>query len=216
MYKIFIKNLFFLLTYFLLTYKIYLHWANIILLDVGGVGIMGILTFPKLIFNKSYLTISILGKTFKLNIKYSSISSVELIKKDCEVFILLPKTYKNYDNSDIISLAIQKLYYDIAVKELENSLELARHILKFAPTDYKIERLKNSYYKCTKDKKLIINPNIFQFNLEIINTTILQAFCKTKFKENSLAYKKALKNALEKYEIYKSSTTYSAKLNRVS
>lgn len=177
---------------------------------------MNMLNFPKLVFNSSYITIAILGKNYKLNIKYSNIMSVELVKKSNEIDINLPRKYKNCDNSDIINLAISKLYEDIAQKELEASLELIRHILKFSPDDYKIERIKNAYYKCSKNKTLIINPDIVQFSKEIINTTLLSAFCKINFKANSTQYKTALENGFAKYEAYKNSLNSSRSLKKVS
>ena len=162
---------------------------------------MKILNFPNSIFNKSYLTISVLGHNLKLNIKYLNTSnSVELVKRDNEIDLFLPVKYKNKDNMDIINSAIGKLYVKLANTELEYSLELARHILKFAPEDYKIQRLNNVFYKIIKNKVLIINPDIMQYNKDIINTTILQAFCKMKYKVNSKAYKEALENVMNKYE----------------
>lgn len=166
---------------------------------------MNILDFPKLVFNKSYFTISILGNSYRVNIKYSNTSPIKLIKSETEIDIYIPRKLKNNNNSKIIDLAIKKLYDDIALNEFENSLELARHILKFTPDDYKIERLKNKYYKCTKKNILIINPDIIRFNREVIDTTILQAFCKIKFKTNTNIYNKTLENALKKYEAYKAS-----------
>ena len=81
-------------------------------------------------------------------------------------------------------------------------MEIARHILKFAPEDYSIKRLNNEFYKCTKNK-IIINPDIVKFNREIINTTIIQSFCKIKYKPNSVAYNQLLNNAMNEYEIYR-------------
>lgn len=162
---------------------------------------MKVLNFPNYIFNKSYLTISVLGKSLKLNIKYLSTShSVELVKKETEIDLFLPIKYKNKSNIDVINSAIGKLYFQLANVELEYSLELARHIFKFAPEDYKIERLNGIFYKNIKNKILIINPDIMQYSRNIINTTLLQAFCKMKYKENSKAYKKALELAMEIYE----------------
>lgn len=160
---------------------------------------MNILKFEKKFISKSYLTISVLGISYKLNIKYSTSNSIELTKKDFGFELILPKKYKNSDNIDIINHAIQKLYSELATEEIEYSLELVRHILKFAPEDYKMERLNNEYYKITRNKILIINPDIIQYNREIINTTLIQAFCKMKFKLNSKAYKNALKQALCDY-----------------
>lgn len=177
---------------------------------------MGIINFSKQTLNKSYLSISVLGKSLKLNIKYiKNNTGIELIKKDLEIDLLLPIKYKNLNNMEIINSAIMKLYSKIAYTEIENSLELARHIFKFAPEDYKIEKLNGVFYKIQKNKVIVISPDIMQFNQNIINTTILQAFCKMKYKPNSKAYKEALENALNQYEKYKKKNTISKKALKV-
>lgn len=163
---------------------------------------MSILKFKKEVQSNSYLTVSVLGNALKLNIKYLNIPSIELDKGEYEIDLYLPKKYKNTDNIDIINLAIQKLYNTIAETEIEYSMEIARHILRFAPDDYKIQRLNNEFYKCSKNK-IIINPDIVRYNREIINTTIIQAFCKIKHRPNSIAYKELLSSAMNSYDIYK-------------
>ena len=163
---------------------------------------MSILNFKKTVNNQTYLTVSVLGQSLKLNVKYTNISSIELNKKDAEIDLFLPKSYKNLENIDVINMAIQKLYNTIAETEIEYAMEVARHILKFAPEDYSIKRLNDEFYKCSKNK-ITINPDIVRFNREIINTTIIQAFCKTRHKPNSIAYKNLLNTAMNEYEIYK-------------
>lgn len=167
----------------------------------GGV-FMSILKQQNLFINKTYLAVSILGKSYKLNIKYTSNPSIDLIQGEHEIELFLPKKYKNNKSIDIINIAIKKLYDKIALSEIEDSMELARHIFKFAPEDYKLERLDDVFYKTLKNK-IIINPDIVQYNKEIINTTIFQAFCKLKYKVNSSNYKTALENAFNEYEKYK-------------
>ena len=78
-------------------------------------------------------------------------------------------------------------------------MEKVRVILGFAPEDYKIERMRESFCK-VKNKVLIINPDIVKYNRKIIETTLLQAFCKSQYKVNSKAYKQALEAGIEKYE----------------
>lgn len=163
---------------------------------------MGILKFRKVVNNQTYLTVSVLGSSLKLNIKYTNTPSVELNKKETEIDLFLPKYYKNLDNIDVVNMAIQKLYNTIAETEIEYAMEVARHILKFAPDDYSIKRLDNEFYKCSKNK-IIINPDIVRFNRDIINTTIIQAFCKIKYRPNSNSYKELLNRSMNKYEIYK-------------
>jgi len=163
---------------------------------------MSILKFRKIANNQTYLTVSVLGQSLKLNIKYTNTSSIELNKKDTEIDLFWPKLYKNLENIDVINMAIQKLYNTIANTEIEYAMEVARHILKFAPEDYTIKRLNDEFYRCSKNK-ITINPDIVRFNREIINTTIIQAFCKIKHRPNTIAYKKLLNNAMNEYEIYK-------------
>lgn len=170
---------------------------------------MNILKFEKQFISRSYLTITVLGISYKLNIKYTTSNSIKLNKQENEFELILPKKYKNLDNINIINQAIQKLYSELAPQELEASLELARYILKFAPEDYKIERLKNEYYKTLKNKVLVINPDIIQYSREIINTTIIKAFCKMQFRSNSNAYKETIKNAMKHYEEYKDKIEFS-------
>ena len=163
---------------------------------------MSILKFKNSSKATSYLTVSVLGKSLKLNIKYINISNIELNKKENEIDLLIPKSYKKIENIQIINLAIRKLYNQIASTEIEYAMEIARHILKFAPEDYKIERINDSFCKC-KNKVIIVNPDIVQYSKEVINTTIIQAFCKIKFKQNSAKYKESLSYAMEKYKEYK-------------
>ena len=163
---------------------------------------MSILKFRKTVNNQTYLTVSVLGQSLKLNIKYTNTSSIDLNKKYSEIDLFLPKKYKNVDNMEVINMAIQKLYDTIAETEIEYAMEIARHILKFAPEDYSIRRLDNEFYKCSKNK-ITINPDIVRFNREIINTTIIQAFCKIKYRPNSVKYKELLNNAMNEYEMYK-------------
>ena len=163
---------------------------------------MSILKFRKTVNNQTYLTVSLLGQSLKLNVKYTNTSSIELNKKNTEIDLFLPKSYKNLENIDVINMSIQKLYNTIAETEIEYAMEVARHILKFAPEDYCIKRLNDEFYRCSKNK-IIVNPDIVRFNREIINSTIIQAFCKIKHKPNTIAYKKLLNNAMNEYEIYK-------------
>lgn len=176
---------------------------------------MSILKFRKAVNNQTYLAVSVLGQSLKLNIKYTNTSSIDLNKKDTEIDLFLPKIYKNIENIDVINMAIQKLYNTIAETEIEYAMEVARHILKFAPEDYSIKRLDDEFYKCSKNR-ITINPDIVRFNREIINTTIIQAFCKIKYRPNSIAYEELLNNAMNKYEIYKNNAVNKLRILKVS
>ena len=151
---------------------------------------------------KTYLTVSVLGKSLNLNINYKKINVPELDLGEKDVNIYLPMRYKESGTVDIVSMAIQKMYDEIAQIEIANSMEKIRVILGFAPEDYKIVRMNDSFIKNNKNKTITINPDIVKYNHKIIETTLVQAFCKTKFKENSKDYKELLKYSIEKYENY--------------
>ena len=151
---------------------------------------------------KTYLTVSVLGKSLNLNINYKKINVPELDLVEKDVNIYLPMRYKESGTVDIVSMAIQKMYDEIAQIEIANSMEKIRVILGFAPEDYKIVRMNNNFIKNNKNKTITINPDIVKYNRKIIETTLVQAFCKTKFKENSKDYKELLKYSIEKYENY--------------
>ena len=149
--------------------------------------------------NRTYLTISVLGKNLNLDVKYRNNPIIELDKQEKNINLYLPKKYKTMDNVNIINMAIEKMYDEIAETEIENSMEKVRVILGFTPEDYKIERMREPFCK-VKNKVLIINPDIVKYNRKIIETTLLQAFCKSQYKVNSKAYKQALEAGIEKYE----------------
>ena len=151
---------------------------------------------------KTYLTVSVLGKSLNLNINYKKINVPELDLGEKDVNIYLPMRYKESGTVDIVSMAIQKMYDEIAQIEIANSMEKIRVILGFAPEDYKIVRMNDSFIKNNKNKTITINPDIVKYNRKIIETTLVQAFCKTKYKENSKDYKELLKYSIEKYENY--------------
>lgn len=151
---------------------------------------------------KTYLTVSVLGKNLNLNINYKKIKVPELDIGEKDVNIYLPIRYKESGTVDIVSMAIKKMYDEIAQIEIANCMEKVRVILGFAPEDYKIERMSETFIKNNKNKTITINPDIVKYNHKIIETTLVQAFCKTKYKENTNKYKELLKYSLERYENY--------------
>lgn len=151
---------------------------------------------------KTYLAVSVLGKSLNLNIKYKKIDVPELDVGERDVNIYLPIRYKKSGTVDIVSQAIQKMYNQIAEIELANSMEKIRVMLGFAPEDYQIKRMEEAFIKNSRNKTIIINPDIVKYSRKIIETSLVQAFCKTKYKENTKEYKNLLKKSIEKYENY--------------
>lgn len=149
---------------------------------------------------KTYLTVSVLGKSLNLNINYKKIKVPELDMNDNEVNLFLPMRYKEAGTVDIVSEAIKKMYDEIADIEIANSMEKIRVMLGFAPEDYELKRMKESFIKNNRNRTITINPDIAKYSKKIIETSLIQAFCKTRFKENSKDYQNLLKRSIEKYE----------------
>ena len=149
---------------------------------------------------KTYLTVSVLGKSLNLNINYKKIKVPELDMNDNEVNLFLPMRYKEAGTVDIVSEAIKKMYDEIADIEIANSMEKIRVMLGFAPEDHELKRMKESFLKNNRNRTITINPDIAKYSKKIIETSLIQAFCKTRFKENSKDYQNLLKRSIEKYE----------------
>lgn len=153
--------------------------------------------------NKSYLSVSILGKSLKLDIKYRNNPIVEIDEETNKLMLYLPKKYKTMNKINIINMAINKMYDKISREQIEDSLEIARLILGFAPEDYKIKRMPNDFYKYNKNKIITINPEIVKYSKEVIDTTLIQALCKMQYNANSKIYKESLLSGMKKYENYR-------------
>ncbi|MGN1326808.1 MAG: YgjP-like metallopeptidase domain-containing protein [Clostridia bacterium] len=151
---------------------------------------------------KTYLTVSVLGKSLNLNIKYKKIDVPELYMGENDVNIYLPMRYKENGTVEIVSEAIKKMYNEIAEIEIANSMEKIRVMLGFAPENYEIKRMKDSFIKNNRDKTIEINPDIVKYSRKIIETSLIQAFCKTRHKEGSKEYRDLLQKSVEKYENY--------------
>ncbi len=151
---------------------------------------------------KKYLTISLLGKSLNLNINYKNINVPKLNIEETEVNLFLPQRYKKSGTVEIVSAAIKKMYDEIAQIEIADSMEKIRILMGFAPEDYSIKRMKETFIKNSKNKTIIINPDIVKYNKKIIETSLIQSFCKLKYKEDSSKYLKLLEKSIEKYENY--------------
>lgn len=161
-----------------------------------------IISMKRSFIHKTYFTVSVLGKAYKLNIKYAKREIVKVERLENEINIILPNIYKNSNNEEIINICIQKIYNEVAEREIENAMEFARYVFRFSPEDYIIKRMRDEYYKYS-NKIITINPDIVAFSREVIYTCIIKAFCKVKYREGSKNYEKAIEKGLREYEIYK-------------
>lgn len=139
--------------------------------------------------------IQIMGIVYNLKVSYKNINVIECNMEDDIIKVNFPKKYKKIDNELITDMLIDKMYFKIAERELENIMEKTRITLGFAPEDYEIVEMKDCLAKCTDDKRILINPRIIKYKREVIEYIVMHEFCHLKYKNHT----KSFYNMLEKY-----------------
>lgn len=137
----------------------------------------------------------ILGEQYTLNIYYKNINNAILNVDDGKISIILPLQYADEDNTEQISKMIDKMYYMIAEKEIESSLEKMRKLVGLAPEEYVIKKIKTAWGKCSSKKKITINQDLFMYSRKAIDYVVLHEVCHLKYMNHS----KNFWNMVEKY-----------------
>ena len=138
--------------------------------------------------------VPVLGIDYKVKIVYKNIKITELDIESKTIKISLPNRYKKMESKEILDLAIEKMYEQVAKVEIERAMEKTRITLGFAPEEYEIKKI-NTLGNC-KDRKIIINPEVVKYNRKVIDYIVLHQYCHLKYKMHS----KAFYNMIEKYE----------------
>lgn len=139
--------------------------------------------------------VPVLGLDYKVKIVYKNIDVAELNVENLTIKISLPNTYKRTSNEQILDLAIDKMYEQIAKVEIERAMEKMRKLLGFAPEDYEIRKMEKALGKC-ENNVITINPDIVMYDRSVIDYVVLHQYCHLKYKTHS----KYFMNMLEKYE----------------
>ena len=155
----------------------------------------------KIIYTK-ITDISILGQKFELKVAYKNVKVTELNFENREVKIVLPLKYKNKDIRKILNVILNKMYEQIAKKEVESIMEKIRSKLKFAPEDYKIAVMKNVMAKCNSSREIIVNPYIMRYDRATVEYIILHEYCHLKYKIHSKGFWELIRKAMPQYERY--------------
>mgnify|MGYP002311886476 CR=1 FL=1 len=87
--------------------------------------------------------VKVLGNDYRVKIVYKNVKIAMLDVEDDTIKLTLQNKYKKMNNTQMLDLAIEKMYESIAKVEIERAMEKTRIMLGFAPEDYKIEKLKN-------------------------------------------------------------------------
>ena len=148
-------------------------------------------------------TTKIFGENYSVQIVYKKMNNPELDLNEKEITVYIPNKYKRNNNIDIIKLALEKMYDEIARIEIENVMEETRVMLHgLAPENYIIKRISNKLAKTLKDKTIVINPEIVKYNKEVLRYVVLYEFCHLKYKTNSKKFWQMIEEYMPFYEEY--------------
>ena len=134
--------------------------------------------------------VPVLGVDYRVKIVYQNIKITELNIENKTIKIALPNRYKKIDNKEILDLAIDKMYEQIAKVEIERVMEKTRIMLGFAPEEYEIKRI-NTLGKC-ENKKITIHPEVIKYSRKVIEYVVLHQYCHLKHKNHTKAFSKML------------------------
>lgn len=143
---------------------------------------------------------NIFGKNYKINLYYKHIKSPNLDLESNVINIALPINYRKTNNTNLLKLILQKMYFEIANNELDFIAEKARKLLNLAPEDIKIQKLENNTVAQCIDNTIIIDPTIMSYDKKIIEFIIFHEFCHLKYKTHSKSFATMLKNNFTNYE----------------
>ena len=148
-------------------------------------------------------TVEIFGEKISVKVNYSNIKNPELNLVDNIIDVCLPNKYRKNGNLEIVQIAIDKMYDEIARIEIENVMEETRVMLNgLAPENYKIKRIPNKLARLSADKTLIINPEIVKYDKNILKYIILYEFCHLKYKTNCRSLFEMMASCMENCEEY--------------
>ncbi len=142
--------------------------------------------------------VSVLGIDYKVKIVYKNIKITELDVENRMIKISLPNRYKKMNNKEILDLAIDKMYEQIAKVEIERAMEKTRIMVGFAPEEYEIKKMK-TLGKC-QNNKITIHPEIVKYNRKVIDYVVLHQYCHLKHKNHTKAFFKMLEKYLPDYK----------------
>ena len=138
--------------------------------------------------------VPILVIDYKVKITYKNVKFIQVDVAEKVINISLPNKYKKMANSEVLDLAIEKLYEQVANTEIERAMEKTRVMLGFAPEEYEIVKMR-VMGKC-ENSKIMINPDVVKYTRDLIDYVVLHQYCHLKFKTHS----KGFYNLIAEYE----------------
>ena len=138
---------------------------------------------------------------YKVKIIYKNIKITELDVDNKTIKISLPNRYKKVSNSEILDLAIEKMYEQIANNEIESIMEKTRKMLGIAPEEYNIARMNETLGKCANGK-ITISPELMQYKREVIEYVVAHEFCHLKYKTHGKRFYQIIEKHFPEYKKY--------------
>ncbi len=142
--------------------------------------------------------VPVLGIDYKVKIIYKNIKITELDVENKIIKISLPNRYKKMDNKEILDLAIEKMYEQIAKVEIERAMEKTRIMVGFAPEEYEIRKME-TLGKCEQNK-IMIHPEVVKYHRDVIDYVVLHQYCHLKHKNHTKTFFKMLEKYLPDYK----------------
>ena len=148
-------------------------------------------------------TTKIFGEIYNIEIIYQKIKNPELDLCGNKIIVHIPNKYKREGHTEIIKLALNKMYDEIARIEIENVMEETRVMLNgLAPENYEIKRISNKLAKTLKDKTIVINPDIIKYSKDVLRYVVLYEFCHLKYKTQCKKFWEMIEEYMPYYEQY--------------
>jgi hypothetical protein len=143
----------------------------------------------------------IFGKNYNVEIEYKKNETIELDLVRNTIIIYLPAKYKKIGNTQILKVALGKMYDEIARIEIESVMEETRIMLNgLAPENYEIRRIPNKLAKTLENKTIVINPEIVKYDKNVLRYVILHEFCHLKYKRHTREFWAMIEKYMPYYE----------------
>ena len=142
--------------------------------------------------------VPVLGVDYRVKIEYKNTKITELDVEGKTIKISLPNKYRKMSNKEILDLAIEKMYEQVAYVEIERAMEKTRIMLGFAPEEYEIAKMKT--LGTCKDNKITINPEVVKYKREVIDYVVLHQYCHLKYKTHSKGFMKMIETYKPDYK----------------
>lgn len=144
-------------------------------------------------------TIKVLGREYDLVVAYKGVKTPTLNFENRQIQVTLPNQFKKMENTEMVTILMNKMYEKIANQEIERAMEKTRILVDIAPEDYEIKRMPNTLAKCI-EKKITIHPDIAMYDRETIDYIILHQFCHLKYKNHTKSFYNMIRNYMPNYE----------------